>query len=832
MSHESSPAEGIRLPIPTNRCPDGYRGGYNQDGNLKEDAKKAREAAEALDSDDEDEDAEEGTKEHLKRRKQFGYKEYRDKFDGNPFSNKVIIMDEVHNLINPPPEILNDETKLEALMNLRHMLQTATNSVLVGLTATPLGENEDNDGDLLDVIRGDANVKDSTASTDEGFVSFFMDQPQTVFPQLRLMSTLPESTRPGTLTASGLEPRSVIRSFELNDFAGSKGGNLSAYRQKAKEFLMYVSEPERPDDEDGFNEKIKFAKKQTETLARYCSLGMAASKLDQYNVFDILKGTHSPKTPGSTCTADGADQEEPAEAEGAADENANAQTPQKSTKEPKLLGVMLPVTDEDKDEDVLMERAHGFCTKLEAVVSDILEANEVGEVKTLVLVHTKHGYQLLPKLLKEKKVKVLCYDGKEQTKDNLGKFNSEQNNLRGEKFQVMVADAKQVSQGVSFFAVRKLILVDVPPSWDEYVQRVGRAVRFNGHPSVLKSGDKGLDDDEKTVEVIMYQALLPEGPERSVAGAAGSSDGGGGGGGGAVDAHATADEVLVARLRASTKDSRSRLKKLREVAFDKGMWDGEQAQPSESTGPSEIKQQLEAAIDFVKDKLGDEHQRTDEQLRAAEAGYPRLRAALKAALPVVKADIVGGPPAREQQNKLPEELQGRVTQGLQYLNASKEEEKAKVEKVLRGEGEIAMDDGSFEEKVQQLNSLANAVTNAPKHEISPDLVAKAKSRAPVMVTALLQFVIDATEEKGQGMKMVDQVITAATRKIGKKHWLIGKEVGKALAEAAKLKLFVRLNDNIKDAALNKAIEAIKEAKKVDPRATTPTPNPHNRHLRR
>ena len=59
----------------------------------------------------------------------------------------------------------------------------------------------------------------------------------------------------------------------------------------------------------------------------------------------------------------------------------------------------------------------------------------------------------------------------------------------------MVADAKQCSEGVSFFHVRRLILVDVPLSCSEYQQRVGRAVRFNGH--------KDLDEEDKTVEVTL-----------------------------------------------------------------------------------------------------------------------------------------------------------------------------------------------------------------------------------------------------------------------------------------------------------------------------------------
>ena len=45
----------------------------------------------------------------------------------------------------------------------------------------------------------------------------------------------------------------------------------------------------------------------------------------------------------------------------------------------------------------------------------------------------------------------------------------------------MVADAKECSEGVSFFGVRRLLLADVPASSEDLMQRVGRAVRFMGH---------------------------------------------------------------------------------------------------------------------------------------------------------------------------------------------------------------------------------------------------------------------------------------------------------------------------------------------------------------
>ena len=64
---------------------------------------------------------------------------------------------------------------------------------------------------------------------------------------------------------------------------------------------------------------------------------------------------------------------------------------------------------------------------------------------------------------------------------NLCLFNDKQHNAQGQCYRIMVADAKECSEGVSFFGVRQFLIVDVPKSASEYIQRVGRAIRFMGH---------------------------------------------------------------------------------------------------------------------------------------------------------------------------------------------------------------------------------------------------------------------------------------------------------------------------------------------------------------
>ena len=80
----------------------------------------------------------------------------------NPFSNKIVLIDEVrksgtarpactcsprrldskqvHNLVRPSADILRNEKRMLMLQRLRQLLRTAENSVIIGLTGTPLSD--------------------------------------------------------------------------------------------------------------------------------------------------------------------------------------------------------------------------------------------------------------------------------------------------------------------------------------------------------------------------------------------------------------------------------------------------------------------------------------------------------------------------------------------------------------------------------------------------------------------------------------------------------------------------------------------------------------------
>lgn len=100
------------------------------------------------------------------------------KWDGrNPYSNMIVIMDEFHNLWKPDAEVLAFSGNKERLARMRHALRLATNSVIVGLTATPVIDDPADARAIVDILKGEQYKN----ATDEGFVSYFQALPETVF---------------------------------------------------------------------------------------------------------------------------------------------------------------------------------------------------------------------------------------------------------------------------------------------------------------------------------------------------------------------------------------------------------------------------------------------------------------------------------------------------------------------------------------------------------------------------------------------------------------------------------------------------------------------------
>ena len=174
---------------------------------------------------------------------------------------------------------------------------------------------------------------------------------------------------------------------------------------------------------------------------------------------------------------------------------------------------------------------------------------------------------------------------------------------------VMVADAKECGEGVSFLGVRQLLLADVPMSSEDFLQRIGRAVRFMGHSM--------LPPDERRVSVRVYASSLRSAP--------------------------TADQILIERLRDGLGGYLPELQLLKAKAVDTGMW--EEEPPAEAVDDDD-------AIDHAAEVLSE----TDEEglaaaaaaeHEAAEASKPKTkpRARAKKAAEVVKSEAPPPPAA-------------------------------------------------------------------------------------------------------------------------------------------------------------------------------------------
>jgi len=92
--------------------------------------------------------------------------------DPNVYSNKIVIMDEVHNLVRAQTQFG------EQLTHLRELLFRARGMILAGFTGTPILSEPHEGRQLLDIIKGFA-----APLGDAGFISSFPMRPPSLFPK-------------------------------------------------------------------------------------------------------------------------------------------------------------------------------------------------------------------------------------------------------------------------------------------------------------------------------------------------------------------------------------------------------------------------------------------------------------------------------------------------------------------------------------------------------------------------------------------------------------------------------------------------------------------------
>ena len=233
--------------------------------------------------------------------------------------------------------------------------------------------------------------------------------------------------------------------------------------------------------------------------------------------------------------------------------------------EGKLLQRSLPKVKYDSTEQ--RRRAWGYVSKLQAIVHDVHTMLRLRpQHKVLIICHRMHGYRLLLRMV-ARRLGSATVRGFPPARTYAERCDADFKRLAGLPCEagfgagtcscalctynrpggaarVMVADAKECTEGISFLGVRTLILADVPPDAHSYMQRIGRAVRFMGHACYEASADRNVD-------VRLYVAQLP------------------------VNRYAyekSADAILLARLRTDLATYAAALGALRGRAIDTDCW--------------------------------------------------------------------------------------------------------------------------------------------------------------------------------------------------------------------------------------------------------------------
>eukprot|EP00435_Cladocopium_sp_Y103_P054453 s369_g17.t1 len=148
------------------------------------------------------------------------------------------------------------------------------------------------------------------------------------------------------------------------------------------------------------------------------------------------------------------------------------------------------------------------CPKLWAVAQAVVNSQQ----KALVMTSRACGYLVMLALLRQmaekstKSKSAVAFQV--ATMEELAEFNHV-SNANGQVFRVLVANASDCAEGISFLAVRHVHLTEVPLSQGRFLQICGRALRMFGHESLPK--------DEQTVTYHLYVATLPSWMSSSLA---------------------------------------------------------------------------------------------------------------------------------------------------------------------------------------------------------------------------------------------------------------------------------------------------------------------------
>jgi len=186
-----------------------------------------------------------------------------DPEEKNPYSRKIVLMDECHNLVRPTVQYA------EQLGRLQDHLFTSNGSVLAAFTGTPVGNDALEGRHLLDAVKGNY----ASGYCDEGFVSSFHARGSSDFPR-----EVPVQQVPDGVLHEGMFPELVIRH-------SIHGEALKRYLLKENDFMMIPRLASLPEE------------KKDARMANYCNLHVHYGAYHTANRDALLRDVkgHAPK---------------------------------------------------------------------------------------------------------------------------------------------------------------------------------------------------------------------------------------------------------------------------------------------------------------------------------------------------------------------------------------------------------------------------------------------------------------------------------------------------------------------------------------------------------
>eukprot|EP00729_Bicosta_minor_P010995 gene10995-35625_t len=364
----------------------------------------------------------------------------------NPYDDKVVLMDEAHNLTMWKPDLERYRGKIERLAKwLKHSQRT----VLVGLTATPVEKDPADVRGLLDVIKGKAAVNHKF--NDEGFVSYFGASPPSLFPKV---------------DPDGVPSYSIPEVIEVPLSLTMRAKYISKSLQVRKRLGA-------PDQDHSLTTKLKA--KLPSLLVPYCSMSVFYARTKM----TIQPSSEDSLEDYSARVLSGFSDEVASKLHRIADDVISDWSADPNTKS-----------------IVLIDRTCGWEALFHLIRSKVDKQGGLLDPKAI------KAYPP-PKSEVAGGIKYLKPGEPEPAEpgDVLKEFN-QLTNSGGGRVSILIVDSKEAAEGVSFMAVRRLYLATPPLSWLSFQQLVGRAVRSFSHSA--------LEPHQRTVSTKLYVATFPQ----------------------------------------------------------------------------------------------------------------------------------------------------------------------------------------------------------------------------------------------------------------------------------------------------------------------------------